>query len=282
MAKATQIEEPKTAKPFIRWCGGKAKLVPELLALAPKVFNTYREPFLGGGALFFALAARLPHPRYAVLSDANEELMHTYGIVQGQHMNLIVCLQKAAHAHSKEHYYFVRSVDPKTLDDVGRAARMLYLNNTAFNGLYRVNRSGGFNVPWDPDRSGAVNEDVIARASEALRGHRLLTQDFRHVEKQANDGDFCYFDSPYVPVSATANFTSYTKDGFSWHDQVDLHDLALRLKRRGVHVMLSNAGTQAVRDLYVESDFEIHETEARRNINSKGTKRGAVPEFIIR
>ncbi len=273
---AVAVEETKVAKPFIRWAGGKGKLVPELITLAPKTFRAYREPFLGGGALFFAL-----QPKHAVLSDANTELIHAYTIVRDQHVTLIETLRESAKAHSKEHYYFVRGIDPKTLDPVKRAAHFIYLNSTCFNGLHRVNAKGVFNVPWDPGRSGSVNDFTITIASIALRGRDLLTQDFRKIEYTALAGDFIYFDPPYIPLTATASFTGYTTGGFTHKDQVDLRDMALRLKRRGVHVLLSNSGTPVVEQLY-GADFELHPVAARRNINSKGTGRDAVKEYIIR
>lgn len=273
---AVAVAVEGTAKPFLRWAGGKAKLVPELIKLAPKSWLTYREPFLGGGALFFAL-----QPKHVVLSDANDELIHAYTIVRDRPAELIDRLVKAAQSHSKEHYYFVRTLDPRTLDPVTRAARFIYLNSTCFNGLYRVNSKGRFNVPWDPGRSGSVNEHVITAASVALRGQDLYSDDFRKVEHAAIAGDFVYFDCPYVPLTATSNFTGYTTGGFTHKDQIDLRDMALRLKRNGVHVLLSNSGTPVVEQLY-SKDFELHPVAARRNINSKSTGRDAVKEYIIR
>ena len=281
---AVAVEETKAAKPFLRWAGGKARLVPELIKLAPKTFRAYREPFLGGGALFFAL-----QPKHAVLSDANDELIHAYTIVRDRPVELITILRATAQAHSKEHYLLARALDPQKLDPVLRAARLLYLNSTCFNGLFRVNSKGQFNVPWDPGRSGSVNEHVIFAASQALRGQDIYGQDFRKIEYAALEGDFVYFDSPYVPLTPTANFTAYTTGGFTHKDQVDLRDLALRLKRRGVHVLLSNSGTPVVEQLYGgalyggnKDDFKLHPVAARRNINSKGTGRDSVKEYIIR
>lgn len=264
------------AKPFVRWVGGKSKLVPELLKYVPASYGTYHECFLGGGALFFAL-----QPKHAVLSDANAELIHAYTVIRDQPAALIKVLQEAACAHSKEHYYSMRARDPRTLDPVTRAAWLLYLNSTCFNGLWRVNSKGGFNVPLDPGRSGAVNEYVITRASEALRGHSLHAHDFRLIEHATAPGDLVYCDPPYIPLSTTSNFTNYAAGGFAYKDQIDLRDLALRLKRKGVHVLLSNSGTGAVRALY-QDHFELIPVQARRNVNCKGDKRGPVGEFIIR
>lgn len=264
------------AKPFLRWAGGKARLVPKLMEYAPRQFHAYHEPFLGGGAFFFAL-----HPRRAYLSDANAELICAYRAVREHSNELIIQLQLHEHAHSKDHYLAVRAQNPLALEPIDRAARMIYLNHTAFNGLYRVNKAGGFNVPWDPGRSGAAEEDVIARANGALTQAHVFAADFRAVEKRAQKDDFVYFDSPYIPLNATSDFTSYTADKFTYLDQVDLRDLALRLKRRSVHVLLSNSGTDAVRDLY-RADFNLFPVQARRNINCKGDKRGSVTELIIR
>lgn len=271
-------ELPETrAKPFLRWAGGKGKLVPELLKYAPTSFQTYHECFLGGGAFFFAL-----QPHHAILSDANVELINAYKQVRNQHSELIIELQRHAAAHGKDYYLAVRARNPTLLEPVERAAWFIYLNGASFNGLYRVNKSGQFNVPWDPGRSGSVNEDTLARASDVLitRAHVLAT-DFRTVEERVAPGDLLYADPPYVPISATADFTSYTADRFTYQDQVDLRDLALRLKRKGVHVLLSNSGTEAVRQLY-QAHFELIPVEARRNINCKAGKRGPVGEYIIR
>jgi len=281
-ALASEEDAATPAKPFVRWVGGKAKLVPELLKFVPTAYHTYRECFLGGGALFFTL-----QPPRATLSDSNAELIHAYTTVRDQHMALIVLLQQIETAHSKEHYYFVRGLDPRTLDSVARAAHLIYMNKAAFNGLYRVNRKGQFNVPWDPDRKTIADEDTIARAHDALAGLPdrqkacLLAHDFRQVEHAAIEGDFVYADSPYVPVSTTANFTSYTTEGFTHKDQVDLRDMALRLKRRGVHVLLSNSASPIVEQLYAK-DFELHPVERQGTMNSKASKRGAVKEYIIR
>jgi DNA adenine methylase len=264
------------ALPFLKWAGSKRALVPELLKHVPAAYRVYHEPFVGGGALFFAL-----RPRPASLFDANPLLARAYVAVRDRVENVIGLLRVYAERHSTEEYYRVRAVSPAHLGPPGIAAWMIYLNKTCFNGLWRVNKKGMFNVPiGDYKNPNICDEKTLRAASRALQQTELGHADFRTVEERAAAGDLVYFDPPYVPISKTANFTAYTKAGFGPKDQQDLVELARRLKQRGVHVILSNAGSDEVAQLYGK-DFVIHEVEARRNINSKGGKRGAVKEYII-
>ena len=264
------------AKPFLKWSGGKSALVSELLEHVPKEFGVYHVPFVGAGALFFVL-----RPRHALLSDANEILAKAYEGVRDHVENVIGLLRQYADRHSADEFYRVRAADTGHLGPAGTAAWMIYLNKTCFNGLWRVNKKGKFNVPLGSyENPNICDEETLRAASVALRHALVGHADFRTVEERAVSGDLIYFDPPYVPLSKTANFTAYTKGGFGPKDQQDLFELALRLKKRGVHVILSNAGSDEVVKLY-GNYFTINEVACRRNINSKASARGPVTEYII-
>jgi len=261
-------------KPFLKWVGGKRQLLPELLARVPLGFDTYFEPFLGGGALFFALL-----PKKAVLSDSNARLVRTYRAIRDDVDDVIAEL--STYPHDRVFFEELRRVDVDALDDIQVAAWMIYLNRTGFNGLYRVNKSGGFNVPFGRYKNPTIcNPDRLLAASEALQSAEILHASFAESYKFAKPGDFVYFDPPYVPLSETSSFTSYTKDGFGIEEQIKLRDTALNLKARGVDVLLSNSSAGAVFDLY--ETFEIEEVYASRAINSKASARGKVAEVLIR
>lgn len=275
-------------KPFLKWAGGKTQLLPELLARTPKTFGRYFEPFVGGGALFFALHdnGRLAASGGAYLNDANEKLITTYTAVR-DHVdevfgNLTVDeYNEGSKEKQREIFDVVRRLfnandGPPAL----RAARFIFLNKTCFNGLYRENRSGEFNVPFG-DRLLSIDTNGIRECSRALQTAVLSSHDFEVAVSDSKEGDFVYFDPPYVPVSATSNFSAYQKEGFGPKEQTRLRDVARRLKERGVHVLLSNADVSFVRDLYSSPFFVIDRVEARRNINSKGDRRGAVGELLI-
>lgn len=269
-------------KPFVKWAGGKRQLLPELLKRVPPKFGRYFEPFVGGGALFFTLAAQ--GGIEAALGDANVALMRTYRAVRDDVERVILLLREHKLAHSEEHYYTQRVLGFN--NDDGAEARFIYLNRTGFNGLYRVNRLGRFNVPYGRYTNPTIcDADNLRACSRALRGVRLAEgSDFEWIGWSDTFGaakrDFVYFDPPYWPASGTADFTAYTADGFGPKEQTRLRDTALRLKARGVHVMLSNADVEPVRKLYAKG-FKIERVEARRNINSRADRRGAVGEVII-
>lgn len=272
------------AHPFLKWAGGKRQLLPEIRKHVPQKFGRYFEPFVGAGAVFFDLfgrthsasevVVRLESP--AVIGDSNVELMETYHAVQRDVEGLIGRLKAHAGKHSEDYYYKVRA---QTGGHTG--ARMIYLNRTGFNGLYRVNKKGEFNVPFGRYVNPTIcDEENLRACSRALHRVRLIPRDFETVVTDVERGDFVYFDCPYWPVSESANFTSYTKDGFGADDQQRLRDCALRLKSRGVHVLLSNANVPPVRRLYAKG-FRLHKVLARRNINSSASRRGAVGELLI-
>jgi DNA adenine methylase len=267
------------ARPFLKWVGGKRAVVPELLKHVPARYNTYREPFVGGGALFFAL-----RPARAVLSDLNETLVKTYRAVRDSPAELCDLLRAGATQYEQygaDFYYHVRKFD-LAANDVTTAAWMIFLNKTGFNGIYRVNKSGQFNVPHGRHKNLTICDEPNIRAcSEALRGAEIRHADFRAVESEAAPGDLVYFDPPYVPLTDTADFTSYTKEGFGPRDQLDLRDVAWRLKQRGVYVILSNSSGAGVAELYAEKGFTLREIDVRRSINSDTSARGPVKEYVI-
>jgi DNA adenine methylase len=266
-------------KPFLKWVGGKRQLIPELLKYVPAGFKHYYEPFIGGGALFFALRAR-GWTGAATLGDANERLVRTYLGVRND-VDEVIRHLRIMH-YDKEEYLATRAHPPDaSSDDTEMAAWFIYVNKCGFNGLYRVNSKGGFNVPFGRyDNPTLCDEPGLRAAAAVLKRTTLKVDDFERGVRAAERGDLIYFDPPYIPVSQTADFTSYTAGGFTHEDQLRLRDCALRLKKLGAHVILSNADVEAVHRLYAQG-FVIKHVEARRNINSAGSKRGAVGEVII-
>lgn len=261
-------------RPFVKWVGGKRQLLPKLLPRLPDRFGTYHEPFIGGGALFFER-----RPATAVLSDQNERLVRTYRAIRDSVEDVIELLR--GYPHDKEFFLDMRRRDIDAGTDVEVAAWFIYLNRTAFNGLYRVNSRNGFNVPFGRYASPRICDAKNLRAcSTALQRADIRHESFESVLDRARRGDFVYFDPPYVPLTATSNFTSYTADHFGPNEQIRLRDLALELKRRGVHVLLSNSSAPFVRELYAEG-FELEEVQATRAINSVGSGRGAVTELLM-
>jgi len=270
-----------SARPCLKAVGGKTALLPEILPRLPAKIRTYYEPFLGGGAVFFALAAEKKR-RFgrAVLSDLNGEFMHAYATIARDVEGVIRALKK--HVYEEKHYYAVRALNLFGLSLNDRAARLIYLNKTAFNGLYRVNKKGRFNVPFGKYTNPTIcDEENLRAVADVFRtvNTSLFSFDFEKTVEGAKRGDAVYFDCPYAPASETANFTGYTKSGFGPKEQERLRDVARDLVERGVHVLLSNSDTPFVRDLY--RGFKIEEVQAPRRVNSKGDKRGNVGELLI-
>lgn len=272
------------AKPFLKWAGGKTSLLPELLEAAPDQIETYYEPFVGGGALFFALQSE-GRFRRAVLSDSNRELINAYVQVRDNVEGLIRALsvhqRKYREAEDRADYYY--TIRGKRLTcDLGGAANLIFLNKTCYNGLYRVNSKGGFNVPHGRYVNPTIcDEGNLRAASEALQGVELRVGDFADGPRLAGAGDFVYFDPPYVPLSETAYFTSYTAKEFGMDEQERLANTAARLANQGSFVALSNSGHPDVASMYSSEVFELGEVHARRAINSKATSRGPVREYLI-
>jgi DNA adenine methylase len=271
------LGEAAGATPIIKWVGGKSRLLSELVPRVPTKYGRYFEPFCGGAALFFRLS-----PQRAVLADANRDLMRTYEAVRDDADAIIRLLAKHAKAHSKRHFYVTRDRwnAGKIKTKPTQAAAFIYFNKTCFNGLWRVNRDGAFNVPMgrytDPP---ICVPGALRSASTAFSCADLRNTDYRDAVTDTERGDFVYFDPPYDPVTTTSNFTSYTAAAFGADDQRVLADLARTLVRRKVRVLLSNSDTPFIRGLY--RDFKLDRVKCRRSINSNATKRGAVNELII-
>ncbi|MBP8807061.1 MAG: DNA adenine methylase [Kofleriaceae bacterium] len=269
---------PSAAWPIIKWVGGKTKLLPELATRLPQGYRRYYEPFAGGAALFFHLG-----PTAAVLSDRNADLIGMYRAVAADPDGVLRRLALHRDAHGTEHYYQTRArwndraVSWSVLD---RAATFIYLNRTCFNGLWRVNKGGGFNVPMGRYKNPAIYDaETIGRASAVLRGATLLCGDYRDAVADAGPGDLVYFDPPYDPVTTTANFTAYTGDGFSRDDQATLANTVRELAERGCAVVLSNSDTPLIRSLY--RGLRVDRVKCPRAINSDPTRRGDVDEVVV-
>ncbi len=268
--------------PVLKWAGGKTQLLPEINKRLPKQFNTYYEPFFGGGALLFSLL-----PSSAVINDLNYELMNVYKCIKHdtQFPKLLKELDRHQSLHSKSYYYLIRDLDCspyyKNWRDYERAARTIYLNKTCFNGLYRVNKKGHFNTPIGTEKYKKLYDlDNITNMHEYLKNNnvKILCGSYSSAVKDAKAGDFVYFDPPYDYQDGDG-FTSYTADGFTKENQVELFNLFKELSDKGVYVMLSNNNTDFIRDLY--KDYNIGVVHAKRAINHKGDGRGAVEEVII-
>ncbi|MCA9865098.1 MAG: DNA adenine methylase [Anaerolineales bacterium] len=266
------------AKPVLKWAGGKGRLLPELLTRLPHDFQAYHEPFIGGGALFFALA-EAGRVGQAHLSDANQSLIDVYLALRDSVDEVIVALH--GHVYEREHYYRVRALRPAELSLPERAARVIYLNKTCYNGLYRENRRGEFNVPFGRYKNPTIcDEPNLRAAARVLRGVDVAQRHFSTVLDYARPGDFVYFDPPYHPLSPTANFTAYDRAGFGSDDQRQLRDVFAALGERGVRAMLSNSDTPFVRELY--DGFRIEQVWVARAVNSRAGGRGKVAEVLVR
>jgi len=284
-------------KPFIKWVGGKTQLIPSILPLIPDDFGTYYEPFLGGGALFFTLRSAREKFR-ACLNDLNTDLINTYRVVRDSPQGLIDLLtewKKDYMRNPEPFFYEIRANEKKGLrTDEEMAARFIFLNKTAFNGLYRVNKKGGFNAPWGKYENPPIcDSDNILACSEALGNAHLYSGQYRYVLDNTTysdgvylggsmcvtAGDVVYFDPPYVPLNPTSNFTAYTSEGFGLQQQKELAETFKMVASTGACVILSNSDTPIVRELY--KDFEILTVSARRNINSKGDARGKINEVLV-
>jgi DNA adenine methylase len=274
-----QDGEVSFSRPFLKWAGGKTQLLPQLARFYPPkgTIKRYLEPFLGSGAVFFHFKA-LVEPRSAVLWDNNRELIDTFKAVQQDVDQVIKLLRKYQKQHSKDFFLAMRGKSP--ISPAGKAARLIYLNKTCFNGLYRVNSRGIFNVPFGRYvNPGLFKEDGLRRAAQLLKGARIESEDFKLLELEAKKNDFVYFDPPYHPRSSTAYFTAYTRDAFGQKDQEKLADVYRALDKKGCFLMLSNSDTPLIRELY--QDFDIREVSARRLINSRADRRGPIGELVV-
>lgn len=273
--------EIKKLQPFTKWTGGKRKLIPKLKELMPEAYGNYYEPFIGGGALFFELS-----PRVAIINDFNEELINCYIQIKENPIKLIEILKIHKEKNSKEYYLEIRGLDRtdkfKELSKVERAARIMYMLRVDFNGLYRVNSKNQFNVPYgNYANPKIVDEELINNISNYLNTYdiTMTSGDFEDSVSTVKEGDFVYFDPPYIPLNETSSFTSYTHEGFSYEDQVRLRNTVRRLTEKGVKVMVSNSSSKLTIDLYEE--FNIHYVEVSRTNGAKSSSRGIIKEVII-
>ncbi|MEK6967548.1 MAG: DNA adenine methylase [Nanoarchaeota archaeon] len=266
---------------FIKWAGGKTQLLEQFSELYPEDFNNYHEAFLGSGAVFFQIK-QLFKPTRSFLSDTNEELIRTFVSVRDYPEELIeLLIEHKEKDNNREYFNEQRERFNIMRHGLEKSSIFIYLNKTCFNGLYRVNADGKFNVPFGKYKNPAiVNEEKIRKASAFLQGANLYATSFTSILQRARKNDFVYFDPPYFPLNKTANFTGYQKDGFFEKEQRHLAEVFEALDKRGVKVMLSNSDMPLIKELY--DDFDIVNVRARRAINCIGTKRGKINEIVVR
>lgn len=274
------MKKNKLVVPFLKWVGGKRQLMPTIKDLVPNRYSKYYEPFIGGGALFFNL-----QPKNAVINDFNKELINVYQTIKDYPEDLIKDLK--THKNESEYFYKVRSIDRDStfinLSNIKKASRVIFLNKTCYNGLYRVNSAGEFNSPFGKYKNpNIVNETTIRAVSKYLNNNNItiLNTDFEESLVGIRKGAFVYFDPPYHPVSESSNFTGYVQGGFGTDEQIRLKELCDKLNERGVKFLLSNSATQYIEELYDE--YTIEYVKANRSINSNAEGRGEIDEVLIR
>lgn len=267
--------------PVVKWVGGKRQLLGAITPLLPCQISTYCEPFLGGGAVLFSV-----QPSRAIVNDLNEDLISVYEVIRDDVESLIASLSR--HENTREYFYAIRNLDRdrecyRDLPRVEKASRLLYLNKTCFNGLFRVNAAGQFNAPYGRYKNpNIVNEATLRAVSRYFRENdvEFHSEDFADTLDRVEAGGFVYLDPPYDPVSETASFTSYNKGGFGRSEQIRLKECCDKLTARGVHFLLSNSATDFIKELY--RDYDVCIVAAKRAINADATKRGAIEEVLIR
>lgn len=271
----------KLVAPVLKWVGGKRQLLESITPLVPKKFTTYCEPFFGGGAVLFAL-----QPPKAIVNDLNGDLITVYEVIRDDVESLIESLKK--HENTPEYFYAIRDLDRnkeayKVLPKVDKASRLIYLNKTCYNGLFRVNSAGEFNSPFGHYKNpNIVNEPTLRAVSKYFNANTITFyhEDFEKVLSQLKKGTFVYLDPPYDPVSDTASFTGYNKGGFDKSEQIRLKSCCDELTKRGIRFLLSNSATTFIKELY--SGYRIETVQAKRAINSNAAKRGSIEEVLIR
>ena len=277
------MKKNKLVTPVLKWVGGKRQLLPEIKKHIPK-YNTYYEPFVGGGAVMFEL-----QPSNIVINDINLELMNVYSVIKNNVDDLIKELSNnKKYANNSESFYTIRELDrePKKynkLTGIEKAARILYLNKTCYNGLYRVNSLGEFNSPFGNYKNPNINNEITLKAVSKYFNEaniKFMNTDFEKAIKNAKKGDFVYFDPPYAPISKTSNFTGYNEGGFGESEQERLKRVCDKLNDKGVKFLLSNSDCEYIRNLY--KDYKIVTIRAKRSINSNGDGRGTVSEVLIK
>ena len=271
----------KLVAPVVKWVGGKRQLLEVITPLLPKRITSYCEPFVGGGAVLFSI-----QPAKAIVNDLNTDLVTVYEVIRDDVENLILSLEK--HENTPEYFYAIRDLDRnkpsyQSMSKIERASRLLYLNKTCFNGLFRVNLSGEFNSPFGYYKNpNIVNAPVLRAVSKYFNANKieLYNEDFAVTLQRLTKGYFVYLDPPYDPVSDTANFTGYNRGGFDRHEQIRLKECCDDLTKRGIKFMLSNSATDFIKELY--KDYDITVVQAKRMINVDASKRGNIEEVLIR
>ncbi len=274
----------KEVPTLVKWAGGKKQLIEQFKPLFPKKISTYIDPFVGGGAIAFYMLKYHPEIKKVILSDINEELINVYNIVKENVENLIIELKQHKEYHmerGKDYYLQIRAADLNELTSLTRAARFIYLNKTCFNGLYRVNSKGGFNVPiGDQKNPGVCIEEDLREISKLLKKVKIKVMPFEKIITIANAGDFIYFDPPYYPLKGKPSFTTYAKNKFLEEEQEMLAEIFKKLDKKGCKVMLSNSDTKFIKDLY--KDYNITKVKSTRMINCNAKNRGKINEVVVR
>ena len=271
----------KLVSPVVKWVGGKRQLLDEITPLLPKKITTYCEPFLGGGAVLFSI-----QPRKAIINDLNSDLINVYITIKNNIDELIASLQK--HQNTQEYFYKIRDIDRnkeayEQISNIEKASRIIYLNKTCYNGLFRVNQAGEFNSPFGHYKNpNIINEPVLRAVNKYFNNNEIsfFSEDFSTVLSKLSKGAFVYLDPPYDPVSDTSSFTGYHKGGFDKNEQIRLKNCCDELTKNGINFMLSNSSTDFIRNLY--KDYNITLVKAKRTINVDANKRGEIDEVIIR
>jgi DNA adenine methylase len=271
-------------KPFLKWAGGKRQLLSEIKKYIPKGNYTYYEPFVGAGAVLFDL-----QPKKAIINDFNTQLILTYNAIKENVEKLIVLLKGYKKMNNESYYYEIRNLDRDSakfnkLTNIEKAARLIFLNKTCFNGLYRVNSQGLFNVPYGKYKNPAICEELILRQiNNYLNTNeiKILNVDFEQTVLGADKNSFIYFDPPYHSPDKT-NFTGYQADGFGEEEQERLRNVMIKMTGRGAKCLLSNSDTEYIRELYAHDSFEIISVQAKRAINSDSAGRGSAKEVLIK
>lgn len=273
-------------QPFLKWAGGKRQLMNEIKANLPKDIKElkYYEPFVGGGAVFLEL-----EPKKAVINDYNVELINVYNVIRDNVDELINLLKVYKEKNSQDYFYEIRELDRKSeiyenMSDIEKAARIIYLNKTCYNGLFRVNSRGEFNTPYGKYKNpNIINEVVLKAVSNYLNSSKnikIMSGDYKDSLKRITKKSFVYLDPPYWKISDSSSFTGYTMNGFTREDQIELRNVCKELDKKGIKFMLSNSDTPLIRELYEE--FHIISVDATRNINSDSKKRGNVGEVLVK
>ena len=280
---SSAARDVRLAQPFLKWAGGKRQLLPAIKEYVPQKFTQYYEPFVGAGAVLFSL-----QPKKSVINDTNGELINCYRVIKDNPEELLELCQQHQEKNSKEHYYWLREQDRqndfKDKSPVERAARIIYLNKTCFNGLFRVNSSGQFNVPYGNYSNPIIADPGVIRSVSAYLARKdvkIIEGDFAKAVATARKGAFIYFDPPYHPISDTSSFTGYSVNGFGESEQIRLKEVCDKLTKRGCQVLVSNSSATLIEELYSDPNYEIVEVKAPRAINAVASKRGKINELLI-